>query len=165
MSKQRALPCSRLAFVTGALLTSFPLLAPAQLGSAFPGFYSLPQSDFTWLWGDPDERDFRRRPDIQASGNESSFTCELSVRFSPSVNMTSAEEREMERALATSLAFIRESVELLNSLEYNVRLDWGRLACTKFVDDADEAELQERTDRALEKAIRDRERRRARDAN
>jgi hypothetical protein len=151
-----------LGVASGALLLAMP--AVAQFGTAFPGFYTLPQNDFTWFWGEPNERDLGRRPDINVSGVESNFRCELTARYRVSVDMTPNEEREVERQLSTSIAFVADSVNLMNTLEYNIQLDWGRLACIKNTDEeVSEEKQQERVDRALEKAIRARERRRERD--
>lgn len=147
---------------SGALLLALP--AAAQFGTAFPGIYTLPRNDFTWFWGEPTERDLGRRPDIKVSGVESYFRCELTARYRVSVDMTPNEEREVERQLSTSIAFIADSTNLMNQLDYNIQLDWGRLACIRQTDEeVSEEKQQERVDRALEKAIRARERRRARD--
>ncbi len=79
--------------------------------------------------------------------------------------MTRSDIRNMEQALTTSLAFIQESANTMNILDQRFELDWAQLACEKPVGDPDAEAEQARVDRALEKAIRDRERRRARDAD
>lgn len=151
---------------TASLLLAFALASPAwaQFGTVYPGFYTLPKNDFTWLWGDPEERDFSRSPDFTVHGNESGFECALDGRLRPGSHLERLDIREMERNLSNSLFFIQDTVQTLNVLDQGLDLDWGRLACMKRQIDPNAEQEQERLDRAIEKAERARERRRAREA-
>ena len=137
--------------------------AVAQFGSAFPGFVTLPREDFTWIWGEMTERDLGRRPDFDSYGNEGGFRCRLTGRLRVSSRMTQGEIRNFEQSLSSSLAFIQASAEAMTVLDRRLELDWARLECEKPDTELSEEAAEERLDRAREKAIRDRERRRARD--
>lgn len=145
-----------------ALLSIAP--ARAQFGTPFPGFVRLPAEDFTWIWGDAGEEEMNRRsPDFKASGFESGFSCELTGRLRPGRAGDRSELRSFERDLANSMVFIQAAAQSMTSLDRNLDLDWAMLDCDKRSDEPlSEEAAQERTDRALEKAIRERERRRAR---
>lgn len=149
------------ALLLGASASPNPALG--QFGTAFPGFVQLPADDFTWLWGGVDENDFRGAPDFNTRGGEAGFMCDLTGRLRVSSRMTSQDIRNLEQSLQTSLAFIQVSAETMTVLDRRFELDWAKLDCKKQEGNLDEEEQQERLDRALEKAIRDRERRRARD--
>lgn len=137
-------------------------IARAQFGNAIPGLYQLPNNDFTWLWGADTEDDLRGPSDFRSRGRESGFECELTANLSPSNRLTQNEIRQIESQLSTSLAFIQEAAYLLADWDYNRQIFWGRLACVKLEPQRDAEAEQEKIDRALERAIRDRERRRAR---
>lgn len=139
--------------------------AHAQFGTPFPGFVQLPAEDFTWVWGGADEEEMNRRsPDFDTKGFEAGFACTLTGRLRPGRAFDRSELRAFERDLANSLAFIQTSAESMTSLDRNLDLDWAVLDCDKRDDEPlSEEEEQQRNDRALEKAIRDRERRRARE--
>ena len=135
----------------------------AQFGTTFPGMVQLPREDFTWIWNDLEERDLRRTPDIDVRGYESGFSCQLTGVLRPSSRMSRSDIRGLEQELTTSLAFVQASAQAMNILDQRFELDWARLACEKSEAEVSAEEAEERLDRALEKAIRDRERRRARD--
>jgi hypothetical protein len=151
---------ARLLPLAGALCCT---AASAQFGTAFPGFVQLPDNDFTWYWGDADDGDVRGAPDFRVRGSEGGFRCDLTGRMRISSRMSSSDIRNLEQSLSASLAFIQVSAETMTVLERRIDLDWGRLACEKLENDTTAEEEQERLDRALEKAVRDRERRRARE--
>lgn len=126
------------------------------------GYVRLPKDDFTWQWGDFDENTARRRPDVSAQGSEGGFRCELTARLRPARNMDHGQIRDLERSLVTSLNFIQAAAQLMNSLEYSFDLEWGRLECARHQSDPDAEKQQEQLDRAVERAEREREKRRAR---
>lgn len=162
-TKTRSSPLVRRAILAALLSIALSQTARAQLGSAIPGFYNLPNSDFTWIWGAANELELRGSADFHARGRESSFDCELTANISPASSYTQSEIRQMENQIGTSLAFIQEAAYLMQDWEYNRVIMWGKLACTKLEIDPDAEAEQHRLDRALERARRDRERRRARD--
>ena len=149
------------ALVVAGALAALP--ARAQFGTSFPGFFTIPKDDFTWIWGDLEERDLKRRPDFDVRGGEASFRCELTGELRVSSRMQQPDIRQLEQTLTTSLAFIQESAQTMNILTQQLDLDWARLECKHPEVDEDAAAEQERLDRAVEKAIRARERRRARE--
>jgi len=153
------------ATLAAMLALAFPGSGRTQLGSALPGFYQLPNSDFTWIWGADNELELRGPSDFRSRGQESGFSCELTANLSPSNRLTQNEIRQIESQLGTSLAFIQESAYLMNDWEFGRQIIWGKLACVKPEGEDDPEDEQRRIDRALERAIRDRERRRARDDN
>jgi len=136
--------------------------AGAQLG-----LYTLPKDDFIWNWGD---RDLEKRrfgvADIEVSGSESQFNCDLTARMRPSTSLSPSEIREIEHNLRTRLDFIYAASEAMNYLEYQRALDWATLDCKKH--DPEPASAEERAEResaAREKMLRELERRRQRQRN
>jgi len=161
---------TRSGYVIGAiagcvLAGGYAGIAAAQFGNAIPGFYQLPNNDFTWYWGADGEDDLRGPSDFRSRGRENEFDCELTANLSPSNRLTQNEIRTIETQLSTSLAFIQEAAYLLRDWDYSRAILWGKLACVKREAEQSEEAEQERVDRALERAIRDRERRRAREAD
>jgi hypothetical protein len=133
--------------------------AGAQLG-----LYTLPKDDFVWNWG---ELDLEKRrfgvADIEVSGSESQFNCDLTARMRPSTSLSPTEVRDIEHSLRTRLDFIYAASEAMNYLEYQRALDWATLDCKKH--DPEPASAEERADResaAREKMLRELERRRER---
>ena len=133
--------------------------AGAQLG-----LYTLPKDDFVWNWG---ELDLEKRrfgvADIEVSGSESQFSCDLTARMRPSTSMSPGEIREIEYNLRTRLDFIYAASEAMNYLEYQRALDWATLDCKKH--DPEPATPEERAEResaARDKMLRELERRRER---
>ena len=132
--------------------------ADAQLG-----LYTLPKSDFVWNWGEINlERRFGSA-DIEVSGSEGFFRCDLKARLRPASPLSTAEIRELESALNTRLDFIYATSQYMNSLEYQHALDWATLDCKKYEPEpASPEEQAERENDAREKMLRELERRRAR---
>jgi hypothetical protein len=80
--------------------------------------------------------------------------------------MTDPEINEMETQLGTSLYFIQATAMLMNDLDLQRQLDWAELACVKPEGrEEDPAELQERVERARQKAVEDMLKRRERREN
>ena len=152
------------------LLAALPLLicsllpaARAQFGVPFPGIVTLPNQDFTWVWGSTREDFVRGRPDIETRGYESQFECTLKAELRPSSHLGRPEIRDIEQTLSNSLYFIEASAQMMNQLDVSIDLWWAELACKKTGDAEPDAEkTQERLDKAVERAEREREKRRER---
>ena len=140
------------------------LLCTDASAQRLPGFVTLPSSDFVWTWGRQSEALNRRGSDFEISGSEAGFRCELAVKLHPAMRVSRDEQRELEAALRTSLAFIQDTAYAMYILDQQRQLDWAVLDCDKWQDrELTEAERQERIDRALEKARAEQARRRARE--
>jgi hypothetical protein len=145
-----------------------PLIAAAAaqlltLGAGAQGFYTLPKDDFIWRWGDVGEAAQRGMADIELSGSESFFQCDLKARMRLSSNRTPSEIRELEMELRQRLDFIYAASEYMNYLEQTRELQWATLDCKRGGED--NATPEERADReseAREKMLRELERRRER---
>jgi hypothetical protein len=143
------------------LLASLPFDgAEAQFG--FP--VNLPQNDFRWVWG-RNEVVAARGGDLDVRGGEGGFRCELSARLSPASRLSRMDMRNLERELQTTLFFIQSAANTMNALDQRHEIDWAVLECSKSQPaERDAEESQERVDKALERAKRKRDRRRALDA-
>jgi hypothetical protein len=147
------------ALIAAVGIQSLPSLdAAAQLG-----LYTLPKTDFVWNRG---ELNLERRfgiADIEISGHESSFRCDLKARVRPSSPLSPTEIRAIESELQTRLDFIYAVSQYMNSLEYQRALDWATLDCKKYEPEpASPEERANRENEAREKMLRELERRRAR---
>jgi hypothetical protein len=137
-----------------------PLAAVAQFG----GLYTLPKDDFIWNWGDVAEGQQRGMADIELSGTESFFRCDLTARLSPASSRSPSDVRAIEMDLRQRLDFIYAASEAMNFLEYSRELSWARLDC-KRQGDEDNSSPEERAERetaARDKMLRELERRRER---
>jgi hypothetical protein len=136
---------------------------PSFEAAAQLGLYTLPKSDFVWNWG---ELNLERRfgsADIEISGGESFFRCDLTARMRPASPLSTTEIREIESELRTRLDFIYAVSQYMNSLEYQRALDWATLDCKKYdPEPASPEQRAERENEAREKMLRELERRRAR---
>jgi hypothetical protein len=145
-----------------------PLLAAAgavalPAVAQIPGLYSLPTSDFIWRWGQVQESRRQGPTDIEVTGAESQFRCELTAGMRASSTMTPADYRNIEQNLATRLDFIYAASEAMNTLEQQLVLDWAVLDCKEF--EAREKTAEEKATReqeARDKMLRELERRRER---
>ena len=131
--------------------------------SAIAQFYTLPNASFKWHWGDTNlERRFGHA-DLEMTGGESFFDCELTARFRPTANATPSYIRAIRDSLATRLDFIYAVSETMYNLELNREIDWATLDCTRFEPEPRSPEASaERQSEAREKMLRELERRRAR---
>ena len=141
------------------------VIAAGCVGSAsaqlFP--YQLPNNNFIWRWGDENQRSNRRFEDLQASGNEAGFRCELDAALSPASHLTTTEVRQLAADLSTSIDFIYKSTMLMNDLDARRELDWATLTCQRpEPTPSSEEEKAEHEQRAREKMQKEIERRRAR---
>jgi len=127
------------------------------------GLYTLPKADFVWHWGEVNlERRFGTA-DIEISGSEASFNCDLKARMRSSTNLSLPEIRDLEMQLRSRLDFIYAASETMNNLEYARALDWATLDCKKHDPGPTDPETKaERESEAREKMLRELERRRAR---
>jgi hypothetical protein len=132
-------------------------------GAAGQYFYSLPNADFTWHWG---EKNLERRfghADITMNGGEANFDCEFTVRFRPTSNMNTSDIRAFRDSLATRLDFIYAVSENMYYMEQDRDIDWATLDCKKFeAQPRSPEESAQRQDEARAKMLRELERRRAR---
>lgn len=148
--------------VVFALCTAAVLLP--SLASGQFGMVQLPDTDFTLRWADAaDEAPNLTAEDFEARGNELAFQCVLTGALSPGSRITTQQLREMETQLTGSLWFVQASVAMMDDLDLNREIDWAILDCKKQQgreEDADE--LQQRVERARQKAVEDMLKRRER---
>lgn len=151
---------SRIAVALVAAATLVLLLANVAVGQL--GMYTLPQDDFRWNWGDVGPDDKPGMADIQVSGTESVFRCELSARTRPSSVLGPTDYRQLENDLRTRLDFIFAVSEAMNYLDQTRNLDWAVLDCKRPEEQpVDAATSEKRQNDAREKMLRELERRRA----
>ena len=138
-------------------------LLVSEAAAQIPGLYSLPTSDFVWNWGRADLEQRQGPADIEMTGSEAQFRCELKAQIRPSSTMTPNDYRAIEQQLSTRLDFIYAVSEAMNQLEQQIVLDWATLDCKEY--DAPEKSAEERATReaeAREKMLRELEKRRER---
>jgi hypothetical protein len=133
--------------------------------SGLPRNIRLPNGDFVWHWGtrpvddDPDAHDF------SIDGSEQPFFCHLTgsfhSKFPRGVADPSGSVRELLDRLSISERFVVDATEEMNRIfRDGSETSWAMLSCKVVeVSPTDEA-LQERADKARERAERQRERRR-----
>lgn len=138
-------------------------LPVSEAVAQIPGLYSLPTSDFVWNWGETNLDRRRGAADIEVSGSEAQFRCELTAKLRTSTQVTEPEIREIETALTTRLDFIYAVSEAMNDLEYERVLDWATLDCKEYEPAERTAEEKAtREQEARDKMLRELERRRER---
>jgi hypothetical protein len=148
--------------MAAALAAAISLLL-LEAGRAQPPLYTLPKDNFRWDWGETNFEERRGTADIEMTGYESFFRCELSVRFRPGTSLTPTDVRAIETSLRGRLDFIYGASETLNQLDRVRELDWATLDCKKSEGaPIDAAKSAEREAEAREKMQRELERRRAR---
>ena len=148
------------------VLFSSPLfLSTASAQFTYPGRIQLPQYDFTWTWGDESmaRGSFNEMTMI---GGESGFRCELSATMRVSSRLSRQQLQQLENDIRQDVYFVQASVRAMNMLEAQRELGYASLACERPQADvdADEEKRAAREASALERAARERERRRARRA-
>ena len=148
----------------GLLLTALlATAATAQL--TIPQIVQLPTEDFAWNWGTRSGsfEGGQRRPDFSIKGVEQNFWCTLTGAFRPGSRMRDFENlRDFEQSLSSTLYFIQDVTYALNDLYRANQVDWATLDCAIPETQESDDKSQERLDRAVERALRDRERRRQR---
>jgi len=129
--------------------------APSPLN--IPRIVVLPTDDFVWHWGDA-LADDHLEPDFSLDGTEEKFFCNLTGAFGSNA--------PDEYSLTSTLQFIQiVTARMNNRFRQGSGNSWATLSCA--VPDngsSTEEKVQERTDTALERAERQRERRRDREA-
>jgi len=139
-----------------------PVLLAANVAVGQLGMYTLPQDDFRWNWGAVGPDDRVGMADIQVSGSESVFRCDLSARTRPSSALGPTDYRQLENDLRTRLDFIFAVSEAMNYLDQTRNLDWAVLDCKRpEAQPVDAATSEKRQNDAREKMLRELERRRA----
>lgn len=149
----------KVAFALCSATALLPSLASTQFGMV-----QLPNTDFIWRWADAvDEAPNLTAEDFEVRGAELSFHCVLTGALSPGSRITTRELQEMEQQLTGSLWFVQASAATMNDLDLNREIDWAILDCKKQQGNEEDAdELQERVERARQKAVEDMLKRRER---
>ena len=149
---------SRIVAATAALITAgFASAASAQLGT-----YQLPSSNFIWRWGDENGRAIHRAEDLEVSGGEAGFRCDLTAAISPASHLSPSEVRQIATQLSTAIDFIYKSSMLMNDMQSQRQIDWATLSCARpEATPSSEAEKAEHEQKAREKMQKEIERRRA----
>jgi hypothetical protein len=152
--------------VVALALSSAAVLLPSFASGQF-GIPQLPNHDFTWRWADAEDSTDTgsglTAEDFQARGNEMAFTCVLTGALSPGSTITMQQLQEMEMTLVASISFIQASATAMNDLDFNRELAWAILDCKKSqAGEEDPAEVEEKVERARQKAVEDMLRRRER---
>jgi hypothetical protein len=138
-------------------------LVPLGAVDAQLGLYTLPRNDFVWNWGNTREDLRRGAADIEVSGNESIFRCDLTAQIRASSSLSTTDVRAIEQELQARLDFIYAASEMMNQLEYSHNLDWATLDCKKYEAAPSTPEQRaERESEARDKMLRELERRRER---
>ena len=97
----------RMSRIVAALIAAAAVQLPPLVVDAQVPFYTLPKDDFIWNWGDSvAERDQRGVADLEVSGSESFFLCDLTARMKPGSSRSTTDMREIESGLRTRLDFI-----------------------------------------------------------
>jgi hypothetical protein len=149
-----------LAFFGAAVL--LPSFARGQFGIP-----QLPNNDFTWRWADAaDSTDVGAglgAEDFRARGAEMAFQCTLTGALSPGSQITMQQLQEMERTLVGSISFIQASATAMNELDLNREISWAILDCKKAqAGEEDPEAVEDKVERARQKAVEDMLRRRER---
>jgi hypothetical protein len=149
----------------GTVLVACALAATGALAQLnVPRIVQLPTQDFVWNWGTAATRDRLTRPDFELKGIEDRFHCSLTGAFKPGSHRRDFYElRNFEQSLSSTLYFIEDATSALNDLYLSNDLQWAKLDCAIPDLPEDEEKQQERVDKALERAERERARRRARE--
>lgn len=151
---------STLAVALAAVAAAGCLVANVAVGQF--GIYTLPQDDFRWNWGaiGPDEK--MGFADIQVSGSEGAFRCDLSARTRASSALGPTDYRQIENDLRSRLDFVYAASQAMNYLDQTRSLDWAVLDCKRPEQQPVDAQTSEaRQNEAREKMLRELERRRA----
>lgn len=151
---------SKLAVALAAAAAPIVLAANVAVGQL--GLYSLPKDDFRWNWGAIGPEEQTGFADIQVSGSEGVFRCELSARTRASSSLGPTDYRQIENDLRSRLDFIYAASEAMNYLDQTRSLDWAVLDCKRPEEQPVDAETSaQRQNEAREKMLRELERRRA----
>jgi hypothetical protein len=141
-----------------ALLLPTVLLAAAdgargQIATQFPGLATIPDDDFTWVWGNFDRALQGFSPNLTMEGTDRDFACSMTVRLAVSHRLTDTERSQLERDVERSSSFIRGASDAINFLHQRRDVDWARLNCARD----EEAEARQRDsiiDQRLQRRVR-----------
>ncbi len=137
-----------------ALLLPVMVLAAAdgargQGATLFPGLATVPDDDFTWVWGNVDRALQGFSPNLSMEGADSDFACRMTVRLAISHRLTDTERSQLERDVERSASFIRGASDAINFLHQRRDVDWARLDCARD----EEAEAARRNDSIIEQRL------------
>jgi hypothetical protein len=146
------------AATAAALITvGFAGAAIAQLGT-----YQLPNNNFVWRWGDENGRSLHRAEDLEVSGGEAGFRCDLTAAISPGSHLTPNDVRQIQQQLSSAIDFIYKSTMLMNDMHNQRQIDWAMLSCARpEATPSTEAQKAEHEQKAREKMQKEIEKRRA----
>ncbi|MFL2547067.1 MAG: hypothetical protein ACJ0SL_06860 [Candidatus Rariloculaceae bacterium] len=118
--------------ITAAVATYVLLVGSlsAQFNPGMPGQMQLPADDFTWVWGQTNDRD-NQFEDISVSGSDGFFRCNLRGKLSIGTRMTSSDVRALENELRGELNFVQLVTYRMNELDARRDLQWATLECKK----------------------------------
>jgi hypothetical protein len=151
---------SKLAVALAGAAASATLVAHVALGQF--GIYTLPTDNFRWNWGAIGADEKMGFADIQVSGSEAAFRCELSARTRASSALGPTDYRQIENDLRTRIDFIYAASQAMNYLDQTRSLDWAVLDCKRPEEQPVDAETSAaRQSEARDKMLRELERRRA----
>jgi hypothetical protein len=111
-------------------LLLLPLPGTAQIG--YPGMSGIPESDFTWTWGNGRDSG-REREDFSLFGSDSGFRCDLRgrLRASGMGTMSRFDIRDLESRIRNEPRFISAASNRMAELEAQGALQWATLQCAK----------------------------------
>lgn len=139
-----------------------PLVLVVNVAFGQLGLYTLPKDDFRWNWGNIGPDDRMGLADIEVSGSEGIFRCDLSARTRASSILGPTDFRQIENDLRARLDFIFAASEAMNYLDQTRSLDWAVLDCKRPEEQPVDADTSaQRQNEAREKMLRELERRRA----
>jgi len=139
------------------IAAGFASVASAQLGT-----YQIPNNNFIWRWGDENGRNIHRAEDLEVSGTEAGFRCDLTAAISPASHLSPTEVRQIASQLATAIDFIYKSTMLMNDMHAQRQIDWATLSCARpEATPSSEAEKAEHEQKAREKMQKEIDKRRA----
>jgi hypothetical protein len=138
------------------------LLYAASASAQLP-IYNLPSSDFRWTWGTANPERQHGTPDLEVSGSEAAFNCDLTARLMPASSMSRTDISAIENELRTRLDFVYAVSQTMYNLEQSRYIMWAVLDCKKYEPTPSTPEQRaERESEARDKMLRELERRRAR---
>jgi hypothetical protein len=127
--------------------------ARGQVATLFPGLATVPDNDFTWVWGNFDRALQGFSPNLSMEGTDRDFECRMTVRLAISHRLTDTERSQLERDVERSASFIRGASDALNFLHQRRDVDWARLDCAR--DEAAEARDRDSIiDQRLQRRVR-----------
>ena len=143
--------------------TGAALLYAASVSAQLP-IYNLPNSDFRWTWGSISNPERQHgAPDIEVTGSESFFNCELTARLMPASSLSPMDVRDIENELRSRLDFVYAVSTTMYNPDQSRYIMWAVLDCKKYEAPPSTPEQRaERESEAREKMLRELERRRAR---